>query len=156
MMELWRKEAFAVIGLEGSSEDGPGFISRLWQEANAGFAQVEILAKHTEQGLLAGVWGAMTDLSRRFMPWENGFSRGLYLAGVECREDAVPPAGWTRWEIPGFVYLRVKGGAPDAFAAGLSLLEEQGHSLVGAVQEFTDPTTGIMYLCFPVECLGEK
>ena len=31
-MEKWIKPAFSVIGLEGSTEDGAGFVQRLWQE----------------------------------------------------------------------------------------------------------------------------
>lgn len=49
----------------------------------------------------------MSDFSRSFHPWENHFTKGLYLAGVECAPDAEPPAGWSKWVMPGFEYLRV-------------------------------------------------
>ena len=44
-MEKWIKPAFSVIGLEGSTEDGAGFVQRLWQEANGRFDEVAALAK---------------------------------------------------------------------------------------------------------------
>ena len=78
----------------------------------------------------------------------------MYLAGVECRDDAVPPPGWTRWDVPGFAYLRVQSG-PDAFARTLADMAAQGLSLAGAVQDFTDPATGMAYMCFPVRRLDE-
>ena len=36
-VERVAKAAFAVIGLEGSTEEGEGFVQRLWAEANARF-----------------------------------------------------------------------------------------------------------------------
>lgn len=51
-----------------------------------------------ENGNISGIWGAMSDFSRSFQPWED-FSKGLYLAGVECNEDAEAPDGWTKWVI---------------------------------------------------------
>ena len=44
--------------------------------------------KKDENGDLAGIWGAMSDFSLSFRPWEEGFSKGLYLAGVECEDEA--------------------------------------------------------------------
>lgn len=39
------KAGFAVIGIEGSTQEGEGFIERLWQEANSRFGEVAHLAK---------------------------------------------------------------------------------------------------------------
>lgn len=36
-IEKCKKEAFTVIGKEGSTNDGEGFIERLWREANSHF-----------------------------------------------------------------------------------------------------------------------
>ena len=44
------KESFAVIGKEGSTEDGAGFIQRLWADANAHFGEVAELAKRDASG----------------------------------------------------------------------------------------------------------
>ena len=114
-MERIIKPAFAVIGIEGSTEDGPGFISGLWNEANSRFGEVAHLAKTNPDGTLCGIWGAMTDMSRSFRPWEDDFSRGLYLAGVEVHDDAQPPRGWARWDVPGYEYLRVSSVLPVAW-----------------------------------------
>lgn len=152
-MERCIKPAFAVIGMEGSTLEGDGFVARLWVEANGRFPEVASLAKRNPDGSLAGVWGAMTDMGRHFLPWEEGFTRGLYLAGVECRDDAQPPQGWTRWDVPGFEYVRVLNDAPDTFPKTLAALAEQGLSLAGAVQDYTDPATGRGYMCFPIRRL---
>lgn len=154
-MERIIKPAFSVIGLEGSTEDGEGFIPALWAQANRRFGEVAALAKTNPDGTLCGVWGAMTDFSRTFQPWEDGFTRGLYLAGVECRDDALPPEGWTKWTIPGFAYLRAECTAPDVFPRTLAELARQGLPLAGAVHDFTDPATGTRYMYFPIRRLAD-
>lgn len=152
-MERIIKPAFAVIGMEGSTADGPGFIPALWEKANSRFPEVAALAKTNEDGSLCGVWGAMSDLSRSFRPWEEDFTRGLYLAGVEVCDDAHPPEGWVRWDIPGFEYIRVERDNQFCFSRGLAYLREAGLSLVGAVHDFTDPATGTGYMLFPIRKL---
>ena len=92
-MENIIKKAFVVIGKEGSTLDGEGFIQKLWDDANGHFDEVAHLAKRDENGNLVGIWGAMSDLSHSFQPWEDGFSKGLYLAGVECVDNAEAPDG---------------------------------------------------------------
>ena len=146
------KPAFSVIGKEGSTHDGPGFIQRLWAVANGHFSEVAHLAKHTESGALAGIWGAMTDLSRTFRPWQNDFTEGLYLAGVECPYDAEPPAGWTKWTVPGFEYLRAVA-TESTFSDMLRYLQDHALPLAGAVHDFTDPATGKSYMLFPIRRL---
>ena len=149
-MERIIKPAFAVIGMEGSTEDGPGFIQALWEKANSRFGEVAHLAKTNPDGSLCGVWGAMSDMSRSFRPWEDDFTRGLYLAGVEVVDNAQPPEDWVRWNIPGFEYIRVENNAPDIFPRPLQALAERGLSLAGAVHDFTDPSTGKAYMLFPI------
>ncbi|WP_373889721.1 hypothetical protein [Paludicola sp. MB14-C6] len=39
------KESFTVIGKEGTTNDGQGFIDKLWEDANSHFNEVEHLAK---------------------------------------------------------------------------------------------------------------
>ena len=152
-IEKITKPAFAVIGRLGTTEDGEGFIARLWQAANEHFPEIEPLVKRSENGMPAGFWGAMSDLSLSFQPWEDGFSKGLYLAGAEVLDDAQAPAGWTKWTVPGFVYLRVQVDAPDVFPKMLGYLEENGFTLAGAVHDFTDPADGQGYMFFPIEKL---
>ena len=152
-MERIIKPAFAVIGMEGSTADGPGFIPALWEKANSRFGEVAHLAKTNPDGSLCGVWGAMSDMSRSFRPWEDDFTRGLYLAGVEVVDNTQPPEGWTRWDIPGYEYIRVENNTPDIFPRTLQALAEQGLSLAGAVHDFTDPSTGKAYMLFPIRAL---
>ncbi len=150
-MELTRiiKSAFAVIGKEGSTDDGPDFIPRLWDDANGHFDEVAPLAKYNEHGRLAGVWGAMSDMNRTFAPWEDGFTRGLYLAGVECLDGAEAPDGWTKWFIPGYEYLTADP-AVHPFPEVIAHLNAQGIPLAGAVHDFTDPATGKSAMYYPI------
>lgn len=148
-IERIQKESFSVIGKEGSTLEGEGFVQRLWAEANANFAQVEGLAKRDEQGNLVGIWGAMSDFSRSFLPW-TAFKSGLYLAGVECQDDADAPSGWVKWTIPGFEYLRAECEENDTFSKVLEYMKENNISLAGAVHDFTSPQDGKNYMCFPI------
>ena len=144
------RKPVCVIGLLGSTDDGEGFVQRLWEAANARFGEVAHLALKDRDGNVAGIWGAMSDMSGSFAPWEEGFSRGLYLAGVECAQLAQPPRGWTKWIVPGFEYLRVKCDGSDVFSAMLAHLEQNELSLAGAVQDFTCPATGESFMLFPI------
>ena len=143
------KERFAVIGKEGSTLDGEGFIQKLWDDANGHFSEVAHLAKKDADGKLVGIWGAMSDVSRSFKPWEDGFSKGLYLAGVECVDHAEAPDGRTKWIIPGYEYIVVENHT-GAFEETLGQMNEEGISLAGAVHDYTDPATGKGYLYFPI------
>lgn len=147
------KESFAVIGKEGSTEDGAGFVQKLWADANSHFEEVARLAKKDENGNLAGIWGAMSDFSRAFHPWEEGFSKGLYLAGVECADDAEAPQGWTKWAVPGYEYLVVACDHDGVFPEMIAYLNENNIPLVGAVHDFTCPRTGKNYMFFPIRKL---
>ena len=149
-IEVIQKDAFCVIGKPGSTRDGADFLRKLWQEANSHFGEVEHLAKRDEAGNLVGIWGIMTDFSFAFQPWEDDFSKGLYLAGIEAEADAMPPEGWEKWNVPGFVYWKVKAEDSETFRDTLSSIREQGKSLAGAVQDFTDPATGVNFMLFPV------
>ncbi len=147
------KESFVVIGKEGSTKEGEGFIQRLWEAANSHFEEVAEIAKKDEQGNLLGIWGAMSDLSHSFKPWEENFTKGLYLAGVECREDVIAPKGWTKWVIPGYEYIYVESESPDTFHQVIQYLMENSIPLVGAVHDFNCPETGKGYLFFPIRKL---
>ncbi len=146
------KESVTVIGKEGSTSDGDGFIEKLWSDANTQFDQISHLAKRDENGNLAGIWGAMSDFTHSFLPWE-GFRNGLYLAGAECMDEAPAPDGWVKWVIPGYEYLRVENDGENAFSEMVHYMEEKNVSLVGAVHDFTCPQTGKNYLFFPIRKL---
>lgn len=148
--KIVRKQAFSVIGRLGSTSDGEGFIGRLWEQANAGFPQVEPLAKRTQDGGFAGFWGLMSDEGMNFRPWEENFSKGLYLAGVEVEDSAQPPEGWVKWTSPGQEYLVAEPG-PESFARALEYIKNQSWELAGAVYDFTDPGTGKSWQYFPIK-----
>ena len=145
-------ESFVVIGKEGSTSDGEGFIQRLWADANAHFAEIADLAKKDEQGNLVGIWGAMSDFSRSFQPWDD-FYRGLYLAGVECVDGAKAPEGWIKWTVPGSEFLTVECDGTDVFHGMLQYLKDHGLTLAGAVNDFSCPQTGKDYMFFPIRRL---
>ena len=143
------KEEFVVIGKEGSTLDGEGFIQKLWNDANSHFSEVAHLAKKDANGRIVGVWGAMSDFSHAFSPWEDGFRKGLYLAGVECVDHAEAPDGWKKWTIPGYEYIVVEN-RKGVFEETIRQMEDEGISLVGAVHDYTDPATGKGYMYFPI------
>lgn len=146
------KEAFVVIGKEGSTGDGEGFIQKLWENANSHFGEVEGLAKKDETGKVLGIWGAMSDLTHSFLPWEEEFSKGLYLAGVECVDEAEAPDGWTKWIIPGYEYIYVEN-EDGLFPKMIQYLRENNIPLAGAVHDFNCPETGKAYMFFPIRRL---
>lgn len=148
------KESFSVIGKEGSTNDGNGFIQKLWQDANENFEEVSHLAKRDNEGNILGIWGAMSDLSGSFKPWEDNFTKGLYLAGVEVKDDAIPPKGWNKWVIPSYEYIYVKCDEDDIFFKVIKYLKDNNLQLVGAVNDFNCPEeNGQLYMFFPIRKL---
>lgn len=148
--------AVSIIGMEGEARPGHNPAPARWEAANTRFGEAETLALRDESGAPVGFWGAMSDLSRQFLPWTDGFSRGLYLAGVQVPPEALPPEGWVKWTLPAFACLRVKaeGDYAAAFQTGLEELARRGLSLAGAVQECQRPAEGgQMYLFFPFKRL---
>ena len=152
-IEKCTKEAFVVIGKEGSTKECEGFIQKLWDDANSNFNEVAHLAKKDDNGNLMGIWGVMSDFSRSFNPWENNFSQGLYLAGVECNNDVEAPNGWSKWVVPGYEYLYVENESKDTFSNVIKYLQENNISLVGAAHDFNCPETGKGYIFFPIQKL---
>lgn len=152
-IEKCRKASFTVIGKEGSTNDGEGFIQKLWENANLNYREIEHLKKKNENGEICGVWGLMSDFSRSFLPWENNFSEGLYLAGLECDDHADAPEGWTKWVVPGFEYLRAEGHGLEIFPEMIEYLNENHIPLAGAAFDFTDPKAKKDYVFFPIRKL---
>jgi len=150
------KKTFSVIGKEGSTEEGPGFVEGLWGAANEGLQEIAGLAKRNADGSLAGVWGLMSDFSRTFQPWGESFSQGLYLAGVEVEDSATAPEGWTKWTVPSFEYLRVKveGDVLECFRESLRYLGKNSLALAGSVHDNVEVSeNGQKYMYFPTRRL---
>lgn len=144
--------AFRVIGIAGSTDDGADFIRRLWDEANARFGEIAAHALTDENGA-PRVWGLMSDMAMDFRPWEDGFTRGRYLAGVEASQDAPVPEGWEAWTSPAYEYVTAPQDGPEAFAAALGYLAENGLELVGAAYDRPVPGNG-GFIYLPVRKLN--
>ena len=151
-IEICEKESFVVIGKEGSTLEGEGFIQRLWYDANSHFGEVHHLAKKDGNGNIVGIWGAMSDFSHSFNPLKN-FKEGLYLAGVECEPDSEAPGGWVKWIIPSYEYIYAEHENENTFSDVIQYLKDNHISLVGAVHDFTCPCTGKQYIFFPIKKL---
>lgn len=95
----------------------------------------------------------MSDFTHSFKPWENNFSEGLYLAGVECNIDVEAPKGWAKWIVPGYEYLHVASESDDTFFEMIMYLKENNIPLVGAVHDFKCLETGQWYMFFPIKKL---
>ncbi len=147
------KESFAVIGKQGSTNEGRGFIQKLWADANGNFTEISHLAKRDSDGSLVGIWGAMSDFELSFHPWENNFSQGLYLAGIECEFEAEAPSNWVKCVIPGYEYICAEVETDNTFSEVIRYLKENDLQLVGAVNDFTCPKTWKNYMYFPVRKL---
>jgi predicted transcriptional regulator YdeE len=148
-----RKDSFSIIGKEGSTNDGAGFIMKLWEDADSHFNEVAPLAKKDSSNKPSGIWGAMSDFSRSFNPWEEKLTKGLYLAGVEVTDNAEAPSGWTKWTLPGFEYLYIESGSDKMKDINevFDYMNKNGESLAGAIQDFTNPAEGKQYMYFPVK-----
>ena len=143
--------SFCVIGMEGSTDDGADFIQKLWDAANSRFGEVAQLAAYDESGA-PKVWGLMSDMSMSFRPWENGFSRGRYLAGIEVPAAAEAPDGWAKWMSPAYEYIVAPQDEPDAFTRAIEYLAENGLALAGAAYDRTVPGKGA-FIYLPVKKL---
>lgn len=149
--ERIKLSSFSVIGKLGSTDDGKGFIKNLWKDADMYFIQVREFAKKDDNGYLKGMWGLMSDFSMSFKPWEDNFTKGYYLAGVECIDESFDvPAGWTRWDVPSQTYLKVNNN-DASFNEVIAYLKDSDIELVGAVFDFTDPNTHNNYMLYPIE-----
>ncbi|NLW70480.1 MAG: GyrI-like domain-containing protein [Eubacteriaceae bacterium] len=146
-------DRFYVIGKEGSTDEGEGFVARLWKEANADFGQIADLVLRDEQGLPVGIWGLMTDFSRSYAPWEEGFTKGLYLAGAQVAFDAVPPEGWVKWESPAYEFIYVQSEGPQTVQKVLDYMEQNALFLCGAIYDHSCPKDGKDYMFFPIKRL---
>ena len=97
-----KKEAFAVIGKEGSTAEGEGFIQKLWQEAQRPFRGDR---PPGEAGPGRGAGGHLGGPSTDFFPLPSGPGRTAFARACTWRGWSAPTrrrraAGWTKWTIP--------------------------------------------------------
>lgn len=148
---------FYVIGKEGSTIDDNEIVKKLWDEANKNFKEIESIALVDDvTGYFAGFWGLMSSINRDYMPWENNYSKGLYLAGVEVSKDKEAPKGWVKWVVPKreYVYIEVNDYAKD-FKEAIEELPKNNYELVGAVCDYTCPVEKKNYMFFPVKKINK-
>ena len=154
-MRFEMRDAITLIGREGRGDSARGgqWVPLLWRDLQLHMSEIAALVRHGPDGKPSGIWGAMSDTGRRFLPWED---EGLYLAGCEVEPEAEAPAGWAKWVIPPAEYL-VTDCTPQTYGAVfqqtlLHALPENGLELAGAVHEYYDPQAegGGMSLFFPV------
>ncbi len=152
-IRLVEKPAFSVVGREGSGEPGGAWIRALWDDANSHFAEIFPIIAKDRLGK-AQVWGLMSDAGRSFLPWDE--RGGLYLAGCEVRPGASVPDGWTKWDVPAYLYAvaeYTEGTYNEVFCEVTEdWLPKNGHTLAGAVHEFY-PTSGALELWFAIKKL---
>ena len=60
----------------------------MWNDANNCFSEIAHRAKKDANGSIVGIRAAISDISLSFTLWEDDFIEGLYLAGVECANNA--------------------------------------------------------------------
>jgi hypothetical protein len=151
--QIIKKDGFSVLGKEGSTRDGAGFVERLWKEADSHLNEIIRVVRFRSGDPI--FWGLMSDFSHSLQPWENDFTEGLYLAGFELLDPKlIAPEGWVRWDVPSQRYLVLEVGAsyPDSFKEGLALLSQLGYVLSAAV--FDHGEVGKTYLYYPIESLS--
>ena len=130
----------AIIGKEGLCTKEKNTVQDLWHQANSNFSDIADLGMKNADGSFVGFWGVMSDETMSFLPWADGFSRGLYLAGVEVYEDTPVPDGWVKWVMPARKYLVTKV-TPESYGETFEsvincLIPELGMKLAGAVCDF--------------------
>lgn len=135
---LTYRDTFTVVGKLGSGAavDGPAWIPALWEDANAHVGELAFWIKKDSAGAPAGVWGIMSDMNETFARWD---ANGKYLAGCETRDDACPPAGWTKWNVPAQTYVVVSCTQKEYGQVFPFITEEflpaHGLCMVGAAHE---------------------
>jgi len=150
-IEYKKLDSFSVIGFEGTTDDGAGFMQKLWGNANARFNEIAPVVARGDDGAPLGFWGLMSDMDMTFAPWEN-FSRGRYLAGAQVNADAAAPEGWTKWTVPASEYAVVDMEGVN-FMDVINALNTNGTPIVGAVYDFNSPANGRYYNYFPIKRL---
>lgn len=145
------KSSFSIIGKEGlgKAQEADIWIPPLWQEATNAFEEIIHLIKQP-----LTIWGAMSDESGQFKPWNNG---GLYLAGVEVENSAQKPENWTKWTLPGFRYFVVETTTYEmnkTYSDMWNYFTQNDLKIVGAVQEhqsISAENPEELELWFPIE-----
>ncbi|KLI15991.1 GyrI-like domain-containing protein [Brachyspira hyodysenteriae] len=153
-IEIVEKEDFEVIGkvAEGESEKHSKWVLPLWQEFNKNVKEIINLVKVDENNNLSGIWGIMNDVNETFAPWGE---RGKYMAGVEVKENSLPPEGWIKWNINGGKFIKVKCNIENYSKVFTNIVEnyapKNGYTIIGNVMEYYIPNSKDFYLFFNIK-----
>lgn len=154
-MEIKQLPEITIIGKVGLCTKGNNIVSSLWKDANDHFQEIAKLGKKDETNCYAGFWGAMSDINMHFLPWEDDFSTGYYLAGLESIYDSPVPKGWTKWVLPARKYI-IEEVDPTNYQKVFHdtifhTIPSLNLKLIGAICDYTNPKTNKNYLYFPVK-----
>lgn len=149
-------KSFSVIGKETSSIKGKNTSKEARDLTNQHFDEVKNLAQKDKHGQFVGFWGLMSSEKRDLSPWEDNFSKGLYLAGPQVSKDSIAPEGWVKRDVPerDYVYVEIENLSEymNIFSSYVYfLLAFNRYELVGAAFDYTSPTDGKNYIYFPVK-----
>lgn len=89
------KESFSVIGKEGSTKDGAGFVQKLWEDANSHFNEIAHLAKKRMNMEISAAYG---EQCLTFLALSNH-------GGIILRRDCT----WRAWRLQMKPNLRQDG-----------------------------------------------
>gem|GEM_PF-73499 len=149
-------DEFAIIGKMGSTDESADLVKNLWSQTSSHLQEVYSIASKDKSDRLIGFWGGMSSFKKDLAAWEDNFSKGLYLAGVQAAKDASAPTGWEKWTIPSRDYAVAE--VPDLakykdtfFSYVYFLLPYNRYQLIGAAFDFNDPKDNKNYIYFPVE-----
>lgn len=160
-MEIIELEQFAVIGKLGSTKsNNVNFIKELINEANSKFEEIKFFAKDD----VLGEWGLMSSFNNFLAPWDNNFSEGMYLFGVEAKENIAyknVPKGWTIWLVPKNKYARIKiedfNKYKELFNSMVYFtIPYNGYELSGAAFDYHENKTNSDYIYFPIKKTDKK
>lgn len=144
-------EPFCVIGLVTETGNGS---NGLWTKMNQMGKQLMPLAKRDDDGDIMGAWGLTTEDDLSFRLSEKEEPRLLYMAGLEVKDTARAPKGFTKWVVPGsdYIYGVIENSRKETLNALLQYAEAKDIEITGYPQEFMPPNSnGTMYLFLPVK-----
>lgn len=152
-IEIVEKKDFEVIGKvnSGESEKHSEWVLPLWQNFNKNIKEIINLVKIDENNNLSGIWGIMNDIDETFSPWGE---IGKYMAGVEVKENSIPPDGWTKWKIKGGKFIKVKCNIENYSKVFTDIVEnyvpKNRYTIIGNVMEYYIPNSKDFYLFFKI------
>lgn len=151
-VQVFRKPAFAVIGIEGRgpASTGPQWVGPLWGQAFQRIGKIQHL-------ITGDAWGLMSDVDEYLARWKEN---GRYLAGWQLKLEVDPVKGWTIWQIPASTFAVIPCTLKtyqEALHYGNEVFLKTGvYEQAGAIHEyyppeFSNPETDMIALYFMVK-----